>query len=62
MSTAVQPIPAQLIRDLLASPQVTSAFDYFDTFADAITEEQIRICSLPASTFKEQERAYYLKV
>jgi tripeptide aminopeptidase len=61
MSTAVQPIPAQLIRDLLASPQVILAFDYFDTFADAITQEQIRICSVPASPFKEQERARYLK-
>ena len=60
MSTAVQPIPAQLIRDLLASPQVILAFDYFDTFADAITQEQIRICSVPASPFKEQERARYL--
>lgn len=60
MSTAVQPIPAQLIRDLLASPQVISAFDYFDSFAEAITQEQIRICSVPASPFKEEERARYL--
>ena len=40
---------------------VTRAFRYFETHADKITEEQIRICSVPASPFGEQERAEYLK-
>jgi len=39
---------------------VTRALRSFETNADAITEEQIRICSIPASPFGEQERAEYL--
>ena len=41
-------------------PHVARAFRFFETHADAITEEQIRICSIPASPFGEQERAEYL--
>jgi len=40
---------------------VVRAFRYFETHADTITEEQIRICSIPASPFGEQERAEYLR-
>lgn len=39
---------------------MTRALRSFETNADAITEEQIRICSIPASPFGEQERAEYL--
>jgi len=39
---------------------VTRALRSFETNADAITEEQIRICSIPASPFGEQARAEYL--
>ena len=45
MSTALESVPTQTIRDLLASQQVISAFRFFDDSAEAITEEQIRICS-----------------
>ena len=44
----------------MSSPHVTRALRSFETNADAITEEQIRICSIPASPFGEQERAEYL--
>jgi acetylornithine deacetylase/succinyl-diaminopimelate desuccinylase-like protein len=39
---------------------VTRALRSFETNAETITEEQIRICSIPASPFGEQERAEYL--
>ena len=41
-------------------PHVARALRFFETKADAITEEHIRICSIPASPFGEQERAEYL--
>ncbi|MEN3328485.1 MAG: hypothetical protein V7638_3292 [Acidobacteriota bacterium] len=44
----------------MATPHVAPALRFFETQADAITEEQIRICSIPASPFGEQERAEYL--
>jgi tripeptide aminopeptidase len=39
---------------------VARALRFFETNADAITEEQVRICSIPATPFGEQERAEYL--
>jgi tripeptide aminopeptidase len=44
----------------MSAPHVARALRFFETHADAITEEQIRICSIPASPFGEQERAEYL--
>jgi tripeptide aminopeptidase len=44
----------------MATPHVARALRFFETKADAITEEHIRICSIPASPFGEQERAEYL--
>ncbi|HEU4873354.1 MAG TPA: M20/M25/M40 family metallo-hydrolase [Pyrinomonadaceae bacterium] len=44
----------------MSSPAIGRALRFFETNADAITEEQIRICSIPASPFGEQERAEYL--
>lgn len=44
----------------MSTPHVARALRFFETHADAITEEQIRICSIPASPFAEQERAEYL--
>ena len=61
MSTALEPVPTQMIRDLLGSQQVKSAFRFFKESAEAITEEHIRLCSIPSSPFKEQQRADYLK-
>jgi tripeptide aminopeptidase len=47
------------MAQLMATPHVARALRFFETQADAITEEQIRICSIPASPFGEQERAEY---
>ena len=44
----------------MTTPHVARALRFFETHADAITEEHIRICSIPASPFGEQERAEYL--
>lgn len=44
----------------MTTPHVGRALRFFETQADAITEEHIRICSIPASPFGEQERAEYL--
>ena len=41
----------------MSSPHVTRALRFFETHADAITEEHIGICSVPASPFGEQQRA-----
>ena len=61
MSTVVTSIPAQILRDLLGLPQVAAAFRIFDESAQSITDEQIRICSIPASPFGEEQRAQYLR-
>ena len=37
------------------------ALSFFERNSDAITEEHIRICSIPASPFGEQQRAEYLR-
>lgn len=52
--------PYKPVAELISSPHVTRALRFFETNADAITEEHIRICSVPASPFAEQERAEYL--
>ena len=52
--------PGKSVAQLMSMPHVVRALRFFDTHADAITEEQIRICSIPASPFGEQERAEYL--
>jgi acetylornithine deacetylase/succinyl-diaminopimelate desuccinylase-like protein len=44
----------------MTTPHVARALRFFETHADAITEEHIRICSIPASPFGEQQRAVYL--
>lgn len=44
----------------MSSPHVTRALRFFETNADAITEEHVGICSVPASPFGEQARAEYL--
>lgn len=49
------------LQELLDSPQVQAAFQYFESSADEITEEQINICSIAAPPFAEQERAEYLQ-
>ena len=60
MVSALKTSPALTIRHLLSSAEVARAFRFFETSADAITDEHIRICSIPASPFGERERAEYL--
>ena len=44
----------------MSSVGVARALRFFETNAAEITEEHIRICSIPASPFGERERAEYL--
>ena len=60
MFSALKSSPSQTIRQLLSSTEVTRAFSFFEANANAITEEHIRICSIPAIPFGERERAEYL--
>jgi acetylornithine deacetylase/succinyl-diaminopimelate desuccinylase-like protein len=53
--------PPANITELLDSQELLSAFVHIDSHLDKITEEQIRICSIPAPPFGEQQRAEYLK-
>ncbi len=61
MTPALTITQTKLIEKLLATPSVQSAFQFFDSQADEITEEQISICSIPASPFAEKERAEYFR-
>jgi acetylornithine deacetylase/succinyl-diaminopimelate desuccinylase-like protein len=45
---------------MLSSAEVSRALNFFEKNAEAITDEQIQICSIPASPFGEQRRAEYL--
>ena len=60
LPSSLKTAPAQTIRQLAALPEVEHALRFFETNADAITDEQIRICSIPATPFAEHERAEYL--
>src|SRR5882724_456615 len=53
-------LPAQSIEELLATPQVHAALQFFEAHAEAITTDQIAISSIPAPPFAEKERAEYL--
>lgn len=53
--------PWKSVAQLTSSPHVARAFRFFETHAEAITEEHISICSIPATPFGEQERAEYLR-
>jgi acetylornithine deacetylase/succinyl-diaminopimelate desuccinylase-like protein len=61
MSSVKSLSPALTIRDLVESTPVQRAFEFIDSRLDEITEEQIRICSIPAPPFGEQERGEYLR-
>ena len=50
-----------VVHDLLAAPQVQSAFRLFESQAMRITEEQIEICAIAAPPFGEKLRAEYLR-
>ena len=59
MVSTLKNSPALTIRHLMSLDEVARAFRYFETNAEAITDEHIRICSIPASPFGERERAQY---
>lgn len=61
MSAILPSVVDQRIDSLLATPSVQQAFSYFDSHAEAITEEQIQINSIPAPPFGESTRAEYLR-
>jgi tripeptide aminopeptidase len=46
--------------ELIDSPELQQAFQFIDSHLEKITEEHIRICSIPAPPFGEKERAEYL--
>lgn len=58
--SSLKTTPTSTIRQLATAPEVEQALRFFDANAQAITDEQIRICSIPATPFGEQERAEYL--
>lgn len=63
MSTsALKLSPVQIVQDLLKTVEVQTSFRFFEERAQHITEEHIRICSIPATPFGEAERAEYLKL
>jgi acetylornithine deacetylase/succinyl-diaminopimelate desuccinylase-like protein len=59
-SSALRSSPGLTPRHLLSSSEVGRALRFFEANAGAITDEHIRICSVPASPFGEQQRAEYL--
>ena len=59
LSSSLKTAPTWTIRQLAALPQVELALRFFETNAAAITDEHIRICSVPATPFAEHERAEY---
>jgi tripeptide aminopeptidase len=61
MSTILPSVADQRIEGLLNTSAVQQAFSYFDSHAEAITEEQVQINSIPAPSFGESERAEYLR-
>ncbi|HJP92967.1 MAG TPA: M20/M25/M40 family metallo-hydrolase [Pyrinomonadaceae bacterium] len=60
-SASIRENPRLTLEHLLSSPEVTRALRSFETNAEAITQEHLRIASVPASPFDEHERAEYLR-
>jgi acetylornithine deacetylase/succinyl-diaminopimelate desuccinylase-like protein len=60
-SSALKDSPSKLLKNLLQTPEVVYSFRLFEEQADAITEEQIKICSIPSIPFGEEERAEYFR-
>jgi len=61
MSSTLPTVSDQDIESLLDTVCVQRAFEFFESRADAITEEQIQINSVPAPPFGEFQRAEYLR-
>jgi acetylornithine deacetylase/succinyl-diaminopimelate desuccinylase-like protein len=60
LSSSLKTAPPRTIRQLATLPEVEQALRFFETNAAAITDEQVRICSVPATPFAEHQRAEYL--
>ncbi|HYP53671.1 MAG TPA: M20/M25/M40 family metallo-hydrolase, partial [Pyrinomonadaceae bacterium] len=58
---ATEPRAEQVVRELLASERVRRAFRFFEARAAEFTEEQARVCAIPAPPFGEAARAEYLR-
>ncbi|MGH9882917.1 MAG: M20/M25/M40 family metallo-hydrolase, partial [Pyrinomonadaceae bacterium] len=56
----VTPFTTQTLERLLACESLRRAFSLLEDNSEQITEEHIRICSIPAPPFGERERAVYL--
>jgi tripeptide aminopeptidase len=52
--------PGRIVQELLEAPGVRRAFQFLESRAREITDEQIEICSIPAPPFGEEERARHL--
>ncbi len=61
MTSALTVPPALLVQELVSSPAIQRAFESFYRNSEEITEEHIRICSIPGPPFGEQQRAEYLR-
>src|SRR6266446_4667531 len=61
MSSVAAFPPTVNIVELIRSQDVRRAFQFIDSHLEQITEEQIRICSIPAPPFGEKVRAEYLR-
>jgi acetylornithine deacetylase/succinyl-diaminopimelate desuccinylase-like protein len=60
MATPAVPSGVYDLNELLRLNEVQDACRFFETEAQSITEEQIEICSVPASPFDETARAEHL--
>jgi acetylornithine deacetylase/succinyl-diaminopimelate desuccinylase-like protein len=60
VSPSITLAPEKTVQELLGTARVLSAFQFFETHAAEITEDHIRLCSIPAPPFGEAERAAYL--
>ncbi len=61
MSTAQLSKAVSDVQTLLNRPEVRETFRFIDSQLDKITEEQIKICEIPAPPFSEQARASYFQ-
>ncbi|HKN81865.1 MAG TPA: M20/M25/M40 family metallo-hydrolase [Pyrinomonadaceae bacterium] len=60
-SASVRENPRLTLEHLLSSPEVARALHSLETNAEAITDQHLRIASVPAGPFNEHERAEYLR-
>jgi tripeptide aminopeptidase len=60
MSSVQTFLPGVNISDLSELPEVQRALNFINSRLNEVTEEQIRICSIPSPPFGERERAEYL--